>query len=45
MRSRFEQMCRKAQLHITSSVEKVDGKGKFQADSWVREVAVAASLW
>jgi coproporphyrinogen III oxidase len=37
MRSRFEQMCRKAQLHITSSVEKVDGKGKFQADSWVRE--------
>ena len=37
MRARFEKMCRKAQLYITEEVEKVDGKGKFKADSWVRE--------
>lgn len=36
MRSRFEQMIRKAQNSICAEVETVDG-GKFREDAWVRE--------
>mmetsp|Transcript_3935 Transcript_3935/g.7158 ORF Transcript_3935/g.7158 Transcript_3935/m.7158 type:complete len:379 (+) Transcript_3935:263-1399(+) len=37
MRVRFEKMVRKAQDYICSEIEKVDGKAKFQRDSWVRQ--------
>ncbi|CAM9460630.1 unnamed protein product, partial [Phaeothamnion confervicola] len=36
MRSRFEELCRKAQLSICSAIEELDGEGKFQEDAWIR---------
>jgi coproporphyrinogen III oxidase len=36
MRARFEKMIREAQISITSDIEKIDGKAKFQEDSWIR---------
>jgi coproporphyrinogen III oxidase len=38
MRSKFEKMCREAQISITEAIEKIDGSGKtFQEDCWTRE--------
>lgn len=38
MRSKFEKMCREAQISITKAIEEIDGSGKkFQEDAWVRE--------
>mmetsp|Transcript_7746 Transcript_7746/g.11351 ORF Transcript_7746/g.11351 Transcript_7746/m.11351 type:complete len:410 (-) Transcript_7746:131-1360(-) len=36
MRSKFEQMCREAQVSITKAIEEIDGEGTFQEDAWVR---------
>jgi coproporphyrinogen III oxidase len=36
MRSKFEKMCRDAQIEITKAIEEIDGKGKFKEDAWVR---------
>jgi hypothetical protein len=36
MRAKFLTMVRKAQDHITTELEKIDGK-KFKEDQWVRE--------
>jgi coproporphyrinogen III oxidase len=37
MRSKFEKMCRDAQVAITKAIEEIDGEGKFQEDCWTRE--------
>merc|ERR1712238_46108 len=37
MRSKFEKMCREAQLEITKAIEEIDGDAKFQEDAWTRE--------
>ena len=38
MRSKFEKMCREAQISITEAIAKIDGSGKsFQEDCWTRE--------
>jgi len=36
MRSRFEKMCRDAQLEITKAIEEIDGAAVFQEDAWTR---------
>lgn len=36
MRSRFEKMCRNAQLEITKAIEEIDGSAVFQEDAWTR---------
>jgi len=36
MRSKFEKMCRDAQIAITAAIEEIDGQAKFQEDAWVR---------
>ena len=36
MRSKFEKMCRDAQIAITKAIEDIDGEGKFQEDCWTR---------
>jgi len=36
MRSRFEKMCRDAQLEITKAIEEIDGDATFQEDAWTR---------
>jgi coproporphyrinogen III oxidase len=36
MRSKFEKMCREAQIAITKAIEEIDGEGKFQEDAWTR---------
>jgi len=36
MRSKFEKMCRNAQLEITKAIEEIDGDAKFQEDAWTR---------
>jgi len=36
MRSKFEKMCRDAQLEITKAIEEIDGDAKFQEDAWTR---------
>jgi len=36
MRSKFEKMCREAQLSITKGIEEIDGEASFQEDAWVR---------
>jgi coproporphyrinogen III oxidase len=37
MRAKFEKLVRHAQDSICAELEKVDGVGKFRADSWVRK--------
>jgi len=37
MRVRFEEMIRKAQDSICEAIEKLDGKAKFEQDTWTRE--------
>jgi hypothetical protein len=38
MRSKFEKLCRDAQISITKAIEEIDGSGKqFQEDCWTRE--------
>lgn len=37
MRSKFEKMCRNAQLEITKAIEEIDGDAHFQEDSWIRD--------
>ena len=36
MRSKFEKMCREAQIAITKAIEDIDGAGSFQEDCWTR---------
>jgi len=36
MRSRFEKLCRDAQIEITKAIEEIDGDAKFQEDAWTR---------
>jgi len=36
MRSRFEAMCRNAQLEITKAIEEIDGAASFREDAWTR---------
>lgn len=36
MRTKFEAMCREAQISITKAIEEIDGSGQFQEDAWVR---------
>lgn len=36
MRSRFEKICRDAQISITKAIEEIDGEGKFREDCWTR---------
>eukprot|EP00428_Durinskia_dybowskii_P028643 CAMPEP_0170242944 /NCGR_PEP_ID=MMETSP0116_2-20130129/21245_1 /TAXON_ID=400756 /ORGANISM="Durinskia baltica, Strain CSIRO CS-38" /LENGTH=389 /DNA_ID=CAMNT_0010493793 /DNA_START=28 /DNA_END=1197 /DNA_ORIENTATION=+ len=36
MRSKFEKMCRDAQIAITKAIEEIDGEGKFKEDCWTR---------
>ncbi|CAM9629667.1 unnamed protein product, partial [Ectocarpus fasciculatus] len=36
VRRNFEAMLRNAQTNICSDIEKIDGRGKFKADSWKR---------
>lgn len=36
MRSKFEKMCREAQIQITKAIEELDGEAKFQEDAWTR---------
>lgn len=36
MRSKFEKMCREAQISITKAIEEIDGEANFQEDAWVR---------
>ena len=36
MRSKFEKMCRDAQISITKAIEEIDGEGKFKEDCWTR---------
>merc|ERR1719162_793559 len=36
MRSKFEKMCREAQVSITKAIEELDGEGSFQEDAWIR---------
>jgi len=36
MRSKFEKMCREAQVEITKAIEDIDGSGNFQEDCWTR---------
>ena len=37
MRRKFEALCRNAQNDICSAIEKLDGRGKFHQDAWVRD--------
>mmetsp|Transcript_6606 Transcript_6606/g.10812 ORF Transcript_6606/g.10812 Transcript_6606/m.10812 type:complete len:402 (-) Transcript_6606:374-1579(-) len=37
MRAKFEKLCRESQESICAELEKIDGFGKFQVDSWVRK--------
>jgi coproporphyrinogen III oxidase len=37
MRSKFEKMCREAQLQITAAIERIDGAAVFREDCWTRE--------
>lgn len=37
MRSKFEKLCRDAQISITKAIEEIDGEAKFQEDCWTRE--------
>lgn len=37
MRSKFEKMCREAQLDITKAISDIDGSATFKEDAWVRE--------
>ncbi|KAL3931559.1 MAG: hypothetical protein SGARI_004176 [Bacillariaceae sp.] len=37
MRVRMERMLREAQISITKAIEDIDGKAKFEEDSWVRD--------
>jgi coproporphyrinogen III oxidase len=37
MRSKFEKMCREAQLTITQAISDIDGEATFREDNWVRE--------
>lgn len=36
MRSKFEKMCREAQISITKAIAEIDGEADFQEDAWVR---------
>jgi len=36
MTGKMQTMLREAQISITDAIEKIDGKGKFQEDEWVR---------
>mmetsp|Transcript_53331 Transcript_53331/g.129638 ORF Transcript_53331/g.129638 Transcript_53331/m.129638 type:complete len:403 (+) Transcript_53331:96-1304(+) len=36
MRSKFEKMCREAQIAITKAIEEIDGEASFQEDCWTR---------
>ena len=36
MRSKFEKMCREAQVEITKAIEEIDGGATFREDAWVR---------
>jgi len=36
MRSKFEKMCREAQVAITKAIEDIDGEATFQEDCWTR---------
>jgi coproporphyrinogen III oxidase len=36
MRSKFEKLCREAQIKITKAIEEIDGAATFQEDAWVR---------
>jgi len=36
MRSKFEKMCREAQIAITKAIEEIDGEATFQEDCWTR---------
>jgi len=36
MRSRFEKLCRNAQIEITKAIEEIDGEATFQEDAWTR---------
>lgn len=37
MRSKFEKMCRDAQIAITKAIADIDGEATFQEDCWTRE--------
>lgn len=37
MRRKFEALCRKSQNDICAAIEKLDGKGKFREDAWIRD--------
>mmetsp|Transcript_26971 Transcript_26971/g.27458 ORF Transcript_26971/g.27458 Transcript_26971/m.27458 type:complete len:408 (-) Transcript_26971:30-1253(-) len=37
MRSKFEKMCREAQLKIVKAIEEIDGEASFREDAWIRE--------
>jgi coproporphyrinogen III oxidase len=37
MRSKFEKMCREAQVSITQAISDLDGEATFQEDCWTRE--------
>ncbi|CAJ1949675.1 unnamed protein product [Cylindrotheca closterium] len=36
MRSKFEKMCREAQISITKAIEDIDGDANFREDCWTR---------
>jgi len=36
MRSKFEKMCRDAQIEITKAISEIDGGATFREDAWVR---------
>uniref|UniRef100_A0A6V2PQX8 coproporphyrinogen oxidase n=2 Tax=Ditylum brightwellii TaxID=49249 RepID=A0A6V2PQX8_9STRA len=36
MRSKFEKMCREAQIKITQAISDIDGEATFQEDAWTR---------
>jgi len=36
MRSRFEKLCRDAQIEITKAIEEIDGEATFREDAWTR---------
>mmetsp|Transcript_20799 Transcript_20799/g.29357 ORF Transcript_20799/g.29357 Transcript_20799/m.29357 type:complete len:393 (+) Transcript_20799:147-1325(+) len=36
MRSKFEKMCRDAQISITKAIQEIDGEAEFKEDAWVR---------
>mmetsp|Transcript_18160 Transcript_18160/g.41848 ORF Transcript_18160/g.41848 Transcript_18160/m.41848 type:complete len:396 (-) Transcript_18160:141-1328(-) len=36
MRSRFEKLCRDAQIEITKAIEEIDGEASFREDAWTR---------